>query len=136
MSSFASSSDYEQVLTLDVVQLRSVQEITDPKVVHNVLASNGIKFSATNVRYRVLQVDINVFQLRVNWHQIATDLKQSGVSFQQQARTIGKPWSSYQRWLEGGEPGFGEGQALLILHSKFCGIGLTQQRLSEAKSVA
>ncbi len=70
-------------------------------------------------------------QWRINWRQIAEDIRNAGLPFHQQAFSLGREWSTYQRWRSGSEPKFSDGQALLVLHTHFCGSELTQTRLKE-----
>jgi len=77
---------------------------------------------------------IDICPLRVNWSQVILDMKSAGKPYIRQALDIGLEASTLRRWLEGtAEPGFSNGHALLILHSKVCGIEMTQMRLLESK---
>lgn len=77
-----------------------------------------------------LQSSSREFPERINWLQVAADIKQAGMSYNCQAVEIGKVWSSYQRMLEPGlQPRYSDGAAMLNLHLKMCGIELTLARL-------
>ena len=60
-------------------------------------------------------------QWRLDWRQIAHNIRETGMSFRQQAETLGLEWSTYQRYLEGSEPKYSQGNALLTLHANMCG---------------
>jgi hypothetical protein len=70
--------------------------------------------------------------LNVNWVTLIHDMKERGISFLKQSESIGEEWPTFQRWLRGGGTRFHNGHALLILHSKVCGIELTQKRIMES----
>ena len=84
--------------------------------------------------------DYEASQWCLNWRQIAEDIRGqqikqnhfTGMSFVQQAKTLGLEWSTYQRYLEGSEPKYSQANALLRLHSDMCGEASTQKRLSES----
>lgn len=74
-----------------------------------------------------------VYIIRVNWRQIFLDLSTQGISGYRVAQLMQIEWSTVQHWLNGGEPRHGYGQALLSIHSRYCGESLTKFRLEEAK---
>ena len=79
-------------------------------------------------------LSIDVFPINPDWSVIIADMKEMGLSYSRQARAIGKEQSGVQCYYqEGVPPRFPEAHALLILHSKICGIELTRKRLEEAK---
>lgn len=69
--------------------------------------------------------------IEIYWPTIIRDLADHGLCYRQQANSIGCEWTTLQRWKNGSQPRFNNGHALLILHSKICGIALTQKRLEE-----
>ena len=79
-------------------------------------------------------VDFTVYPIEIHWPTIIKDICNSGVTPYRQAQTIDCEWSTFQRWQHGSQPLFKNGHALLILHSRTCGIALTQKRLEEFAS--
>jgi len=77
-------------------------------------------------------LSIDVTPLSPDWSQITRDMKEKGLPYYRQALAIGVEWSSYQRYMDGAHPGFGNGHAILILHAKVCGVEQTYTRLNEA----
>jgi hypothetical protein len=80
-------------------------------------------------------LNIDVFPISPDWKVLMDDIKGRGLSYSRQALSIGLQWSTVQVWHHGGGPTFANGHALLILHSKICGIELTKKRLDEAKTI-
>ena len=76
-------------------------------------------------------LDIDVFPLEVNWATLIDDITRRGYTPARQAAMLGKGWSTFQRWLNGTEPRFAHGHALLILHQKICGPELTCERFRQ-----
>lgn len=89
-----------------------------------------MKATASSTDY-VFIIDVIVYPLKIHWPTIIDDMRERGISPYRQAKTISCEWSTFQRWKNGSQPLFANGHALLILHSKICGIALTQQRLFE-----
>lgn len=77
-------------------------------------------------------LNITILPLRVNWPIILRDIKSKGLSYNQQALSIGVQYSTLQRWMSGAEPGFTYGHSVLVLHSSVCGKPFTLKRLSES----
>lgn len=76
---------------------------------------------------------IDIYPKQVNWRRILDDMKEHGLSYSAQAEALGRGWSSYQCYLDGGEPRYGNGAAILRLHVNICGIELTMRRIEEAE---
>jgi len=76
-------------------------------------------------------VDFTIYPIQIHWPTIISDICHSGMTPYRQAQSIDCEWSTFQRWQSGSQPLFKNGHALLILHSKICGITLTQKRLEE-----
>jgi len=70
----------------------------------------------------------------MNWALLIQDMRERKVSINQQAEILDTTYSKIQRYWQGSEPGFSTGHAILILHSKICGINITQQRLRRFSS--
>lgn len=69
----------------------------------------------------------------MDWVKIFDDLKQAGRNPKQIAQIIGVPPSSLDRWRYGdAEPKYSIGEALLLLHTRYCGESLTIERQLEA----
>lgn len=77
----------------------------------------------------------DVYTIQLDWAQITRDIKAAGVPYTQQAFALGKQFSTLQTWMQGGEPEFRNGCALLVLHRKVCGPQLTLKRLMEGKLI-
>lgn len=78
---------------------------------------------------QILQID--VFPLEVSWTTLIDDMTRKGYTPTRQAAMLGKGWSTFQRWLNGTEPRFRHGHALLVLHQKICGPELTKLRFTQ-----
>lgn len=76
-------------------------------------------------------LDIDITPLHIDWTVITHDLKEHHYPYLRQAYAIGRGWSSFQAILNGSQPRFGDGHALLILHTKVCGTRLTEKRFVE-----
>lgn len=75
--------------------------------------------------------------VRINFRQCADDIKESaGITYVDQARLIGKEWSTVQRWHNGAQPGHADAEMFLTLHSHACGPALTEQRRAEALTLS
>lgn len=70
---------------------------------------------------------------KLPWDEIFHDINRAGISPYQTSILIGESWSSTQRWARGTEPKHSIGIAILEVHSRYCGIELTEQRISEAR---
>lgn len=66
--------------------------------------------------------------VRIDWAQVMRDLKERGCSTLRAAKSIKASQCAAQNWAKGGEPGYAYGRALLLLHSRYCGAGLTIAR--------
>jgi len=75
----------------------------------------------------------DVFPLKIDFSKIIEDIKQSGMNYSQQAVSIGRGFSTLQRWKNGAQPQFTTGHALLILHTKICGPEKTHERINESQ---
>lgn len=74
---------------------------------------------------------------RIDWQQLLADLKQHGCSLYRIATVLGVKYSTAQRWRRPREDiGYGYGRALIWMHARHCGAGLTLQRLTEAEDSA
>lgn len=76
-------------------------------------------------------LEITIIPIRVDWSAILKDIKDHGLSYNQQALSIGVQYSTLQRWMSGAEPGYSYGHSVLILHSDVCGRESTLKRLKE-----
>lgn len=65
---------------------------------------------------------------KIDWRQIFNDMKAKGFSKTRAALTLGKEWSTVQRWVNGSDPAHLEGERILRLHELVCGADLTAQR--------
>lgn len=65
---------------------------------------------------------------KINWRQVFEDMKAKGYPKTRAATTIGKEWSTVQRWLDDGDPPHLYGEKILRLHSFVCGPELTERR--------
>jgi hypothetical protein len=75
--------------------------------------------------------DLTSFPERIDWRQIAADIREAGMSYNCQATELGLGWSTMQTWLEGKgiEPRYAQGSAWLNLHTQMCGVKMTLERL-------
>ena len=73
---------------------------------------------------------LDVFPCQVDFCQIMTDLANQGIGYYQQSLSIGRAWSTYQRWMDGVEPRYSDATAILRLHAAYCGPDQTEERLS------
>lgn len=110
----------------------SAKEATFPRatfattilIAWRVLASaSGSAASATDYIYPAV----------LNWADILADLNAAGISGYRVAALMGIQWGTVGRWLEGSEPRHSYGQALLALHTRYCGAEATQKRQREAR---
>lgn len=74
-----------------------------------------------------------VYPARVDWRQVLRDLAGAGVSPYRVSQLMGVAWSTVQHWQADGEPGHANGQALLTIHTRYCGETLTILRQTEAR---
>lgn len=77
----------------------------------------------------VYLIDIDITPLKIDWNIIIQDLKERNYAPSRQAISIGKSWSTFQKTMQGSEPSFAYGHALLMLHTKVCGSRVTEQRI-------
>lgn len=75
-----------------------------------------------------------VYAPEINWAQIMVDLYERGCGANRAASIVGVSEHTARNWMKGGEPGYGNGRALLRLHSRICGSGLTFKRCAEAEA--
>lgn len=74
-----------------------------------------------------------VYPTVLPWADIFSDLTGAGCSPYRVSTLIGESWSTVQRWVPGDiEPRDSRSRAILELHSRYCGVELTLQRLMEA----
>ena len=92
-----------------------------------------MRVTASTTDYQFI-VDFDIYPVHIHWSTIISDIADAGVIPYHQAQSINVSWSTFQRWKNGSTPAFDTGHALLILHSKTCGIELTQKRLEEFAS--
>lgn len=64
----------------------------------------------------------------ISWRKVFDDMKERGYAFSRAATTIGREWSTVQRWLAGAEPPYLDGEKILRLHALVCGEDLNQRR--------
>ena len=75
-----------------------------------------------------------VYPRYIDWKRVILDIKHSGLNYSGICRILGIPWSTFQNYQQNGvEPRHAIGSSILLIHSKQCGIDLTQQRVTEAK---
>lgn len=84
--------------------------------------------------YSRLATDIHQQPIQVNWQGIIRDLDEHGINPTKQAELIGKERSTLQRWINGSEPHYRHGQALIYLHQMVCGVELTLERFQRGKA--
>ena len=82
------------------------------------------------IQYRLSDL---VYPRKMAWDVILSDLNSKGVTPSQVAMLTGAVWSSLQRWRDGTEPRYSMGQSILIIHTRYCGEDLTNQRVTEAR---
>lgn len=83
----------------------------------------------------VLAMSIDVYPVVLPWPRIFEDMKERGLAYTKQAASVGAPWSTFQRWLDGEvEPRHSCATAFLELHTKVCGAELTRLRLKEGQT--
>lgn len=70
------------------------------------------------------------------WRRLALDIKERGMSFQQQSIELNKGFSTFQTWVKSEnsdpkpcEPRWLDGHKILDLHASICGAELTHERL-------
>lgn len=61
-----------------------------------------------------------VYQEKTDWKQVLDDIRAAGFSFQQISDLIGAPHSTVSAWSAGHEPRHSYGEALLVLHARYC----------------
>jgi hypothetical protein len=72
-----------------------------------------------------------VYGPKVDWAQIMVDLYNAGCPVNRVSTILGVSYCAANNWTKGGEPGYGYGRALLRLHARICGAGLTTRREHE-----
>jgi hypothetical protein len=75
-------------------------------------------------------LDDPIYPPKVDWAQIMVDLYNHGCTKNRAAKIVGASVCAATNWTKGGQPGHAYGEALLILHGRFCGEALTKLRLS------
>jgi hypothetical protein len=68
----------------------------------------------------------------VDWRQVFRDLADHGCAGMKAAHLLGESQSTLWRWAHGVEPRFSKASAVLLLHTRYCGLELTRQRLAES----
>lgn len=68
------------------------------------------------------------------WELIFEDLRAENITPVQVAELLDKSWSTVQRYLNGTEPKESVANAILELHSRYCGIEKTIERKSQART--
>lgn len=74
-----------------------------------------------------------VYPRKLNWAIVIQDIEEAGISAHKISELVGAGWSSFQKWRRGVEPRHSIGISLLILHTRYCGEDLTNQRITEAE---
>lgn len=83
-------------------------------------------------RSRAVNTEIN--PPHIDWRLVLDDLGRAGCTGYRVASELGASWSTVQNWRKpNSEPGYGYGRALLRLHSRYCGAGLTFLRHTQAE---
>lgn len=76
-----------------------------------------------------------VYAPKINWKAILQDLDERNTTLYRVSIILGVSPSTAQRWRDvKGDIGYGYGRALLRLHAKVCGAGLTFQRMAESEA--
>jgi len=89
----------------------------------------NLSTKANSSDYEWIVSSMMIEPVQVNWALLIQDMRERQISINQQAEILDTTYSKLQRYWKGSEPGFSTGHALLILHSKICGLPLTQERL-------
>jgi hypothetical protein len=77
--------------------------------------------------------DDYIYPRVINWQKVILDIVNHGESYSDICRVLGVPWSTLQGWREGAEPRHSMGSGLLLVHAKYCGPELTNERVMEAE---
>jgi hypothetical protein len=75
-----------------------------------------------------------VYAPEIDWAQVMIDLYDRGCNAHRVSIILGVSPCTSRNWMKGGEPGYGNGRALLRLHSRMCGSALTIARCEEAET--
>ena len=81
-----------------------------------------------------MNISLEIPPPRMDWTQIMVDLHNAGCTAYRVHLVLGVAGTTVRNWVKGGEPGYGYGRALLRLHARVCGAGLTTKRMAEADS--
>ena len=73
-----------------------------------------------------------VYPKKLPWEQIFTDIE-GHLSPTQISDLLGSGWSCFQRLRNSKEPKHSVGESILIIHTRYCGEDLTNQRITEAE---
>ena len=76
--------------------------------------------------------DFFLYPRIIDWTSIVSDMYTKGVSYWDMCLALDIPWSTFSNYRKGSEPKHSTGSAILLMHSKVCGIDLTKQRIAEA----
>jgi len=90
--------------------------------------------TANSSDYEWIISSIAIEPANMNWALLIEDMRSREIPIGKQAEMLNTSYSTLQRYWQGSEPGFSTGHAILILHSKICGINITQQRLRRFSS--
>lgn len=69
----------------------------------------------------------------IDWVQVMVDLHNAGCSCYRVAIALGIADSTARNWVNGREPGYGYGRAVLRLHARYCGAATTTKRIIEGE---
>jgi len=73
-----------------------------------------------------------VYPRKIPWGSIFSDLYHIGVTPAQMSELLGVGCSTLQKWRNGTEPKHSVGVSILIIHTRYCGEDVTNQRVTEA----
>ena len=76
-----------------------------------------------------------IYPLRIDWPAVLADIKVAGLSYRKQAAALKVEWPSHQGTMNGHEPRYSHGEAILVLHRTWCGDEATQKRIADARPV-
>lgn len=82
----------------------------------------------------MFKINEYVYPKVLPWEQIFNDLIRNGCTQSMLANLMGVKVSTLQRWCNGTEPKHGIGEAIIVIHRRYCGVELTERRITEART--